>query len=127
MHRLARTVRVLAVALGAAGAGAALSACGGGISPSGIAACRDVQRSIATYDASLRIRDVAERSARQQLAERQLAAGLSSASQAASGNGQWQALMTTIGEVVSPGVPEAELIPALQAQCAQDTGASGAT
>ena len=105
--------------------GAVAAACGGSSQALGVTACRDVRESIATYESSLRDHGGAQRAAAQALALRQLRSALGPAAQAASGDGTYQALMTTISE--SPAVPEAYLVPALQAQCAADAGVSGSS
>jgi outer membrane murein-binding lipoprotein Lpp len=116
-----RGARALAAVAAVALGGTIAAACGSSASL-GQLACRDVRQSIATYESSLHDHG-ARRSAAQAAAERQLRAALAPAAQAASGNGMFQALMTTISE--SPAVPEGYLVQALRAQCAYDTGGSG--
>jgi hypothetical protein len=78
-------------------------------------ACRQVDRSIATYRSATPSMTQTQQSAIVGKAQAQLLAALSMAAAATSADGSFNALMTTIGE--GSRVPEDLLIPALQAQC----------
>ncbi|MDE3086769.1 MAG: hypothetical protein KGJ77_08380 [Acidobacteriota bacterium] len=86
-------------------------------------ACGNVQRSIALYDRST-TEPSAARQADAAAAVAQLRAALPLAAKAAGEDSQWQALVTTLSE--SSRVAEADLVPALRAQCA-DAATSGST
>ena len=86
-------------------------------------ACDHVHRSIALYARST-TDPPASRAADAAAAVAQLRAALPLAATAAGEDSQWQALVTTLSE--SSRVPESDLVPALQAQCA-DTATSGST
>jgi hypothetical protein len=78
-------------------------------------ACEHVSHSISDYQDSLNATNPTTTANDQSAALLQLRYALTSAALAAGQDGQWQALMTTLAE--SSRVPEADLIPALEAQC----------
>lgn len=96
--------------------GLLLAGCGG--SGVGLAqeACTHVNRSISLYLTSFRQQDPAAASRLRVQAYAQLVDAEPLAAAANSQNGQWNPLMTTLSE--SARVSEAELIQALQTQCA---------
>jgi hypothetical protein len=107
---------VSAAALVSSGA-AAISACGASASSLGHEACVDVGRSLSIYARSTRTSDAALAAQNRQRALSLLRKALQPAAIAGSGDGDWQALMTTLSE--SNRVPESKLVSALSAQCAQ--------
>ncbi len=98
------------------GGGSVLAACGNGGVSLARQACAHVDRSIALLDQSARTANPTRSSSLNQQAYVELRQALPLAALAASQNGQWQALMTTISE--SNRVPEHDLLTALTAQCA---------
>ncbi len=110
----------LAVVLGG---GAALTACGDGGVALARQACGHIHQSLTLTDQASRTgTDPALANDLSQQAYLQLREALPLAAQAASQNGQWQALMTTISE--SNRVPESDLVTALTAQCAMANSAN---
>ena len=120
-RRPGRTVAAVAACLVA---GAGLSACSHGDALSlARQACGHVQRSIGLYERSTTEGPPSQQAdAAAALAE--LRAALPLAATAAGEDGQWQAFVTTLAE--SSRVPEGDLVPALQAQCA-DASTNGST
>ena len=111
--------RTTAVVAACVVAGAGLTACSRGDALSlARQACGHVQRSIVLYQ-----RSTTETEAPQQAdataALVQLRDALPLAATAAGEDSQWQAFVTTLSE--SSRVPEADLVPALEAQCADAT------
>jgi hypothetical protein len=105
-------------------AGAGLTACSKGDALSlARQACGHVQRSISLYDRST-TEPPGPRQADATAALVELRAALPLAATAAGEDSQWQAFVTTLSE--SSRVPEGDLVPALQAQCA-DAGTNGST
>jgi hypothetical protein len=112
--RVARPRAVLAVAIVFV-LGASLAACSNqGI---GLArqACDDVGRSITLLHQADRSQDPSSSAELHRRAYVELVAALPIAAQATYVDNQWQALMTTLSQ--SGQVPEAELVPALRAEC----------
>lgn len=99
-----------------AAAGLGLSACGDGGASSARLACGHVSTSLALYKRSVAATDPSSATRLADLANLQLSEALGEAAQAASENGQWQALMTTLAE--QGRVPESDLVGALTAQSA---------
>jgi hypothetical protein len=97
-------------------AGLGLAACGDGGASSARQACGHVSTSLAIYKRSVASTDPTQAARLASLANLQLSDALGLAAQAASQNGQWQALMTTLSE--QGRVPESDLVGALTAQCA---------
>jgi hypothetical protein len=115
-----RTVRVRRLAASATAVVALGSVLGGcGTSGTGLAqqACSHVDASLALFARSQHQTNPATVASIQQRAYLQLRAALPIAAQAAFHDGQWQSLMTTVGE--SSRVPESTLVDALRAQCRQ--------
>lgn len=96
--------------------GAGLVACSNGGAGLARQACSHIDRSIALYQQSTHQSDPRQSAALAQQAYLDLREALPLAAAAASNNGQWQALMTTVSE--SNRVAEAHLLVALRAQCA---------
>jgi len=95
--------------------GAVLSACGASAGDLAKASCAHVNTSIALLHRASRTTDAAEAATLNQRAYIQLLQALPIAAQAAYHDIQWQSLATTLSE--ANRVPEATLVPALQAQC----------
>lgn len=96
---------------------ALMSACGASSSALGHQACVDVGHSLSIYAQSTKTDDAAVAARDRQRALALLREALQPAAIAGSGDGDWQALMTTLSE--SNRVPESKLFSALSAQCAQ--------
>lgn len=119
-----RPGRIVAALAACLVAGAGLTACSHGDALSlARQACGHVQRSIALYERSTTAGPTAGQ-ADTAAALAQLRAALPLAATAAGEDAQWQALVTTLAE--SSRVPEADLVPALEAQCA-DAATNGST
>ncbi|MGO9028103.1 MAG: hypothetical protein ACLQOZ_05680 [Acidimicrobiales bacterium] len=101
------------------GGGIGLAACGGGGTALARQACVHIDRSITLYQRSTDDTDPTRSAALSQQAYIELRQALPLAALAASQDGQYQALMTTVSE--SSRVPEVDLITALTAQCAAAT------
>ncbi len=116
-----RPIVVLATAVTAA---LALTSCSG--SGQGLArqACAHVDRSLQLYQRSQDAPTKAQAAADYAAAVGQLSLAQPDAALAASQDGQWQALMTTISE--SPRVPMNLLVHALTVQCAATSSPGGA-
>ena len=98
-----------------AAAGLGLPACGDGGASSARQACSHVATSLTLYKRSVAATAPATATRLADLANLELSEALGLAAQAASENGQWQALMTTLAE--QGRVPESDLVGALTAQC----------
>jgi hypothetical protein len=114
-RRRARAVRwtIALLALGAGAAGCSSSS-GQGLSLAR-QACVHVDRSVSLYLSSEHVADQTQANAMRNEAGIQLDLAEPLAARATSANGQWNGLMTTIGE--SSRVDESELIPTLQDLC----------
>ncbi len=95
--------------------GTSLAACGNSGMALARQACTHVDRSILLLHQATRQPTLMDGAKLGQQAYDQLRSALPIAAQAAYHDGQWQSLMTTLSE--SDRVPEATLVPALQAQC----------
>lgn len=113
-HRLGRLIGAAALVTSAA---ILTSGCGASASSLGHEACVDVGKSLALYARSTRTKDTALARADRARALSLLRKALQPAAIAGSNDGDWQALMTTLSE--TNRVPEAKLVPALSAQCAE--------
>lgn len=116
-------VRRVAGSIAVVGAGIALAACGGGGTALAQQACTHVDRSIALYKQAAGDSDPARAAALTQQASLQLRLALPLAAQAASQDGQYQALMTTVAE--SSRVSEGDLVTALTDQCSSANSSNG--
>ncbi|HUZ20820.1 MAG TPA: hypothetical protein VMU75_09670 [Acidimicrobiales bacterium] len=112
-----RLGRGAALAALLATSGTALAACGQGSSALGHKACVEVSRSLRLFHQSESSPDPSKAASLRSQALIELRRALPSAALAGASDGQWQALMATLSE--SSRVPEADLVTALSAQCAQ--------
>ncbi len=120
MLRAAAAVAVVAAA------GFTLAACGNDGQSLARQACNHVHSSLALYTRSLHDPTPAAAQSDQKQASSDLQAALPLAAQANSANPQWNPLMTTLEE--SGTNEEANLVPALRAQCAvADSKTAGGT
>lgn len=112
-----RTLRTCAAVGAAVAAGVTLTACSGGAAL-GLATqtCAYVQKSLVLYRESLTQPGTPQAAEEQAQATAQLQDAAPLAAEAAGESPQWQALMATVGE--STRLPEADLVQALEAQCA---------
>lgn len=101
-----------------------MAACGGGGNGSARQACRQIDRSIALYRQSTAASSPTKSAALAQQAEGLLREALPLAAAAATQDGTYQALMTTVAE--SSRVPEGHLITALVDQCGAAQASNGA-
>ncbi len=96
--------------------GAVLSSCGNSARSLAQQACTHVQASVNDLDRAGRATDPSEATHLRQQAYAELLDAIPIAAQAARVDGQWQSLLFTVSEVNR--VPEANLVPALRAECA---------
>lgn len=99
--------------------GAVVSACGNSGLTLARQACTHVDRSITLLHQAQQQPTVYEGTRLDQQAYDALRAAMPIAAEAAYHDGQWQALMTSLSE--SDRVPEATLVPSLQAECSMAT------
>ena len=99
--------------------GTVLSACGNSGTTLARQACTHVDRSIALLNRAHHQPTLYESTRLDRQAYDELRAAIPIAAQAAYHDGQWQALMTSLSE--SDRVPEATLVPSLQAECSMAT------
>lgn len=107
----------LAVVLGVVVLAVTLSACSGAGLSLARQACVHVKTSIRLYTASQHAPDGRTAAAERTRAVQELEVALPLAAQATSSDPQWNPLMTTLQEIGRNS--EANLVPALRAQCAQ--------
>lgn len=120
--RRLRAARIPGVALGAAVAALLLSGCSDSGSALAQAACAHVDTSIHLYTQAERAKTTAAARAKADRAANQLNQALQFAAQANSANPAFNPLMTTLQEIGRTS--EANLIPALRAQCTAAEGTS---
>ncbi len=112
-----RLGRRAALAALLAASGTVLAACGQDSNALGHKACVEVSRSLRLFHQSQSDPDPSKAASQRNQALIDLRLALPSAALAGASDGQWEALMATLSE--SSRVPEADLVTALSAQCAQ--------
>jgi hypothetical protein len=111
----ARGVRIATGALALAISGTAVAACGASAGDLARASCSHINTSINLLDKASRSTNPTQAAALREQAYVQLLAAIPIAAQAAYHDVQWEGLVTTVSEINR--VPEATLVPSLQAQC----------
>jgi len=116
MARLRRSGTPLATAGALLASALLLASCGsGGATDQARAACKKVDRSIALYKRATATPPPADSDAMQNRSQALLLSALGDAARATSGDGSFNALMTTLSEATR--VPEGLLVPSLSRQC----------